>query len=275
MFFLWLSVSFFHPIGELFKDNEVRAVFLVNEEQLFLSELEYLQLKSGLDVETTESKTNLSMEETGDLPQDLPVFSKEEIEEYLTSQYSQSNEPEIQLDPEILSRFTLDRVEKEGFSLVYDPGSFKNLEKDPQEVVQRKRPVGLLSSYGLNTQYRLAGGRNPKSSEGTSPQPLGQTSVRFLTKDLAPWADKVLEKIERNWIIDPRQPQGIKGTVRISVTFTKSGEMINVEVIKSSGDQVLDDSAVNAIERSLPLPGLPMMYPSKSLVFTIEFEYDF
>jgi protein TonB len=110
--------------------------------------------------------------------------------------------------------------------------------------------------------------------EWASPQPLGQTSTRIQIKDLTPWADQVLEKIEKNWIFDPARSQGIKGTVGISVTVTKSGEIISIEVSKSSGNPTLDSFAKNAVEMSVPLPSLPIMYPSNSIVFTIEFEYD-
>jgi TonB family protein len=98
--------------------------------------------------------------------------------------------------------------------------------------------------------------------------------VHIQIKDLIPWAEKVLEKIEKNWIIDPARSQDLKRTVGVSVTITKSGDISSVEVIKSSGVQWLDLSAVNAVQRSIPLPGLPIMYPSKFIIITIEFEYD-
>jgi len=267
-------VSFFHPIGELFQEEEVRAVFLADEKSLFLPELEYLKQRSEQDAGRAEPETNPRMEETGESPQDIPVVSRGEIEEYLTSLYSKTSEPEVQVDPEILSRFTLDRHDKEEFSLVYDPESLKDLEKNPRAVVKSKKLVGLLYPYGIASQNERAGRRRSIIPEEISSQPLGQTSVRLQIKDLAPWADKVLEKIERNWIIDPTRPQGIKGTVGISVTITKSGDITSVEVIMSSGEETLDFSAVNAVKRSFPLPGLPILYPSKSIVFTIEFEYD-
>lgn len=227
-----------------------------------LPELEYLKQISGQNAVTAESETNPSMEEIGDSPQDLPVVSRGEVEEYLTSLSSKAIEPEFQLDPEIFSRFTLVRRDKEEFSLVYDPESLKDLVKNPREGYQGKKLVGLLYPFGS---------LNPA---GASPQPLSQTPGPVQIKDLKPWADKVLEKIERNWIIDPARPQGIKGTVEISVTIAKSGDISSVEVIKSSGVPMLDLSAVNAVKRSIPLPGLPILYPSKFIIITIEFEYD-
>jgi len=217
-----------------------------------------------------EPETNPNTEDTRDSPQDLPAVSRGEVEDYLTSLYSKTDEPEVQLDPEILNRFTLDRVDKGDFSLVYDPESLKDLEENPRDLIKSKKLVGLLYPFGI----KISGQFGSKSPDRASPQPLGQTSVRLQIKDLAPWADKVLEKIERNWTIDPMRPQGIKGTVRISITCTKSGEITFIEVTKSSGNQTLDSSAKNAVEMSVPLPSLPIMYPSKSIVVTIEFEYD-
>lgn len=243
-------------------------------ESLLLPELEYLNQISGRDVVTAESETNPRMEETGDSPQDLPAVSRDEVEEYFASLSSKAGEPEIQIDPEILSRFTLVRDNKEEFSLVYDPESLKDLVKNPQEGVRSKKLVGLLYPYGIVANKKMSGQFGSLYPVGASLQPLGQTSVQLQIKDLKPWADKVLEKIERNWIIDPARSQGIKGIVGISVTIAKSGDITFIEVTKSSGNQTLDSYAKNAVEMSIPLPGLPIMYPSKFIVITIEFEYD-
>lgn len=272
--FLLLSVSFFSPLGELFKSEEVRAVFLTDEMRLILPELEYLQQKSGQVAVPAESETNRSVEESGALPQDLPVVSRGEIEEYLTSLYSKSKKPAIELDPEILGRFTLDSTAKEDFSLVYDPASLKDLEKDPKEGIQGKKLVGLLRPYGMTSYTEGTGRLGSLNTRDTFPLPIGQTTVDMQIKDLTSWADKILEKIEQSWSFDQIASQGKKGTVGISVTITKSGEITSVDIIKSSGDEMLDLSAINAVKRSVPLPGLPIMYPAKSIVFTIEFEYN-
>ena len=270
-----LSASFFHPISELFQEEEVRAVFLVDEEGLFLPEMEYLMQRPEQDAGSAEHDTGPIMEEMGSPPQEIPIVSRNEVEKYLASLYSKSGGSEIQVDPEILSRFTLDRFDKKEFSLVYDPASLKDLEKDPQERFQSKKLVGLLPPYGTTSQDKISRRRGGYlSPERTSSNPPGRAPVRIQIEDLTPWADKILEKIERNWIIDPARPLGIKGTVWISVTITKSGDISNIEVVKSSGEQSLDFSAKNAVTRSLPLPGFPVLYPSESIVITVKFEYD-
>jgi TonB family protein len=240
----------------------VRAVFLADEKGLFLPELEFPQPKSGQEAASAESETNPAVEEPGDSHQNLTVVSRDEVEEYLTSLYSKTGERETQIDSEVLNRFTLNRFDKKDFSLFYDPESLQNLERNPKEGSQSKKFSGLLHPYG------------PLSPLGTSPQPLGQPSVNIKIEDLTPWAEQVLEKIERNWTIDPTLTRDFKITVSVSVTITKSGDISSVEVIKSSGEQILDLSAVDAVKKSIPLPSLPMMYPSKTIVFTIEFEYD-
>ena len=255
-------MSFFHPLGELFQREDVRAVFLVEEESLWLPELEYLKQITGQDTDILESEANLSKKETGDSTQNLPAVSGIEVEEYLASLYSKSLEPEIQIDPEILSRFTLDQGDKKDFSLVYDPESLKNLGTYPQAGIQSKKIIGLIYPYGYHS---------PVSG---IPQPLSLSPVNIQIKDLAPWAERVLKKIEENWIIDPSQSRDLKTTLSVSVTITKSGDITGVEVIKSSGEKMLDLSAVDAVKKSIPLPGLPILYPSEFIVITIEFEYD-
>lgn len=255
-------MSFFHPIGVLFQGEDVRAVFLVEEKSLLLPELEYLKQITRQDTDTLESEANLSKEETGDSSQNLPAVSGIEVEEYLTSLYSKSAEPEIQIDPEILGQFTLGQGDKKEFSLVYDPESLKNLGTYPQAGIQSKKIIGLIYPYGYY------------SPAGASPQPLSLSPVNIQIKDLSPWAERVLKKIEGNWIIDPALSRDLKTTISVSVTITKSGDITGVEVIKSSGEKMLDLSAVDAVKKSIPLPSLPILYPSNFIVITIEFEYD-
>lgn len=255
-------MSFFHPIGELFQGEDLRSVFLVEDESLLLPELEYLKQITRQDTDTLESEANLNKEETGDSSQNLPAVSEREVEEYLSSLYSKSGEPEIQIDPEILSQFTLDQGDKNDFSLVYDPESLKNLGTYPQAGIPSKKIIGLIYPYGY------------LSPVGASPQPLSSSPVNIQIKDLAPWAERVLKKIEGYWIIDPSLSRDLKTTISVSVTITKSGDISGVEVIKSSGDKMLDLSAVDAVKNSIPLPSLPIIYPSKFIVITIEFEYD-
>ncbi len=255
-------MSFFHPIGELFQGEDVRAVFLIEEESLWLPELEYLKQITGKDADTLESEANLSKEETGDSTQNLPAISESEVEKYLASLYSKTGEPEIQVDPEILSQFTLAQGDKGEFSLVYDPESLQNLGTYPQAGIRSKKIIGFIYPYGYY------------SPVGASPQPLSLPPVNMEIKDLAPWAERVLKKIEGNWIIDPALSRDLKTTISISVTITKSGDITGVEVIKSSGEEMLDLAAVDAVKMSIPLPSLPILYPSKFIVITIEFEYD-
>jgi len=246
----------------------------VEGESLFLPELDSLQQRSEQEAAAVESEINPGMEETQVSPQEIPVVSRDEVEDYLASLYSKTGESETQMDPDILSRFSLGRMDKDDFSLVYNPDSLKNLEKDPQEGIQNKKPVGLLQPYGIAVNKMISGQFGSRGPKRASPQPLGQTVKRLQIKDLTPWAEQVLEKIERKWIFNPGQPEGLKGTVVVSVTISKNGDISNVEVIKSSGEQSLDISAVNAINMSIPYPGLPIYYPSESIDFTVEFEYD-
>lgn len=261
-------------MGELFQEEDIRAVFLATEEVLFLPERIDLKPGLGQKAAAVESESSRSLEERGDLIQDTPAVSRGEIEDFLSSQYSQSEAPETKIDPEILNRFSLDRTEKTDFSLVYNPDSLTDLEKNPIGRIQRGEILGLSSSSAWVSGSGLSGRLGPSSPAAMPSLPFGQTYKRIQIKDLTPWAEKVLEKIEGFWKIQPVDSRGIKRTVIISVTITKSGDISNVEVVKSSGDPELDASAVNAVNRSLPLPGLPIMYPAKTITITIEFEYD-
>ncbi len=65
-------------------------------------------------------------------------------------------------------------------------------------------------------------------------------------------------RINKQWVLlpklfDPNQPL----SAQIEVTMDKSGEVTNIEMVKSSGNQSFDLSAKRAIEAASPLPQPP------------------
>ena len=62
--------------------------------------------------------------------------------------------------------------------------------------------------------------------------------------------------------------------LEIFVIIEKSGELLSVEITKSSEIQLLDQTALSALHMSSPFPKLPDDFPNKNLEAYFVFSYD-
>lgn len=92
--------------------------------------------------------------------------------------------------------------------------------------------------------------------------------------DLAPWAQKVVERIQKNWTVADSQDIGIENSVRIALLLKKNGELTSLELLESSDTLALDQAAVRAINMSRPFPPLPKDYPLKTMEVVLQFQYE-
>ena len=89
---------------------------------------------------------------------------------------------------------------------------------------------------------------------------LNSGAVSFDTAgwDLGPYARQVQERVESNWRLPEAQSVlRQKGWVSIHFNVQKNGAITDLEVIRSSGIPSYDQSALNAMLSSNPLPPLP------------------
>ena len=105
-------------------------------------------------------------------------------------------------------------------------------------------------------------GEMPNSSKQTESQnhssgsPESSTSVSALA---GMYAGKVCSVIQGQWrLVNDQGISGLKAAVEVQIA--KTGEVLNIHVVKSSGNPAFDESAVRAIERSSPLPAVPEVF---------------
>lgn len=85
---------------------------------------------------------------------------------------------------------------------------------------------------------------------------------------LARYEADIRAKVERNWNRPADWPTGADCTVRVSQI--PGGEVVQVRIVRSCGDPVLDRSVENAVLRASPLPT-----PSDPEIFSREIEFTF
>jgi len=107
-------------------------------------------------------------------------------------------------------------------------------------------------------------------------RPTQRPSISFAIEkyDLTPWAEKVVNQIQKNWTILPGQKTNVSGEVGISVLVEKNGEISDIAILSSSNDPLLDQSALEALQASSPFPVLPADFPAKNLEIYFVFHYE-
>jgi len=82
----------------------------------------------------------------------------------------------------------------------------------------------------------------------------------------------VQDKITGNWT-PPKMGPGTTASVNVSLRILRSGQVRDLAVDASSGDRILDDSALRALRLSTPLPPLPPLFKAETLYLQLRFTF--
>src|SRR3954470_18069059 len=80
---------------------------------------------------------------------------------------------------------------------------------------------------------------------------------------------QMVQRIRQNWNAN----QGAGGQPVIKFTIRRDGMLTNVEVEKSSGQDLLDLEARRAVAKTMQLPPLPREFPETSLTIHLTFDF--
>lgn len=81
------------------------------------------------------------------------------------------------------------------------------------------------------------------------------------------WGAKIRSRIERA----KRYPRGTQasGEVHLAITVSSRGRLLGVRIVRSSGNPVLDQAALDAVRRAGRFPAAPRELPRDSYVFSL------
>jgi len=180
-----------------------------------------------------------------------------------------------------------------GFGLTFPSGSALNLSKptgNPLESYLNPRGyeaggnvdfskylrsgISSLLPSGPNTG-KPGGGRGGGGVGGTGQAGGGSVAINVRAYDLGPWANVVLNRIQKNWSVSHSGEGEIKGEVWVSALISKSGELLGAEIELSSKVETLDQAALKAVNSSGPFPALPANFPDGSLAMDFVFQYGY
>lgn len=92
--------------------------------------------------------------------------------------------------------------------------------------------------------------------------------------DIAPWVKEVVNKIRDNWNLPPIEESIAMGEMRIFIVIGKQGNLVAMEVLKSSDFPVFDRTATEALRSSAPFPPLPDDFPLARLEAFLVFQFN-
>jgi len=138
---------------------------------------------------------------------------------------------------------------------------------DPWAVPIGPAPSSRLLGYRPETFRPTAGGGSSSGGIVLLPFDIRENAV-------ADWANAVLARIERNWIIPAAGRLSFSGRVQITLTIERQGSRRNLVIDDSSVPQALTLAALHAVQASLPLPPIPENVAGESMSFTFVFSYN-
>ena len=193
--------------------------------------------------------------------------------------------PGSEIDTDLLSEFGLNLPLKFELDLPTDykldlslsSGKTKNTSGEAAKE-NLKRNINLLKySYSnFSNVFPLKVKRTTgRYGFGSSTQ-HGRASFKAEGYDILPWAEKVVNKIQKNWNIPfaVAQKMSAKGVVGISVIFEKNGILSSAEIVHTSMVPFFDEAALKALKLASPFPDLPADFPNKKLEAYFEFRYN-
>jgi protein TonB len=155
--------------------------------------------------------------------------------------------------------------------------------KEKQPVYKTPRPSKLLENKAQPPPNAVPFGQGGTPQVPTSSFTLGQNTQAGMSLagpgggfgQMFPWyVDAVRRRVSSNWLqatVDPTITWAPRAVIDFEIL--RSGTIVNVQVMQSSGYPSVDASAVRAIETSSPLNPLPGGYTGSYV--NVEFWFDF
>lgn len=183
---------------------------------------------------------------------------------------------------------TIEKINKEDEVELKSKTTIPDVKKKTEEVKPKATlnqpekkttgPFGTGKNTSADTPKTGSGGNSGKIGVGTfgagqgGPGGYGTgTGVAFPF----PWyIDRVIDKVEESWIkpyIQNSEGQNYEAVVYFVITRT--GQVKDVKVEKSSNIPAMDRSAESAVYNSQPFPPLPTQWTEPDLAFRLTFDY--
>ena len=173
-----------------------------------------------------------------------------------------------------------------GFGLRYPSADAKiSLNKSAASIEDTLIPPGLYRDFS-KVDLSKTEGRAQEALGGGGGRAVGQAVPRAKRQtgrsaavlklpglDFKPWAEQVLNAIQKNWALPLDLGSGWKGEVGVRVMVAKDGRVLGADLDAPTKIELLDQAALKAITAAAPFPPLPASYAPSSLEVYFVFRY--
>ena len=133
------------------------------------------------------------------------------------------------------------------------------------------RGQGAAAGNAVGTGGKATGeeGVTEEGGGGFRLTPLNAPEVQFIS-----YFASIKRKIELVWQYPyEAAAAGIQGELTIDFVIARSGTVISIELVRSSGSKILDDEAIRSIRMAAPFDPIPAQYKIASLQIRGRFVY--
>ncbi|MBF0347821.1 MAG: energy transducer TonB [Magnetococcales bacterium] len=212
-------------------------------------------------------KDKPSQSETAALPkpQSNPVLgrSMEGGEEHNSAVPEQSSRPKAPVKSEN-RKDVVEHPEKNKKDTPKTSGKAKRHEQALSRPLNLSPTLSELNRWDdeLREQENSQGGREQTLDLNTS-------KVRY-----AVYFSHLKEQIEQGWVY-PQQAKhlSLSGNLRLKFTIGRDGRLLDLKILRSSGESILDESAMRAVQAAAPFAPFPESWQLEKIHVTTTFEY--
>jgi protein TonB len=151
-----------------------------------------------------------------------------------------------------------------------EKGAGKGTEKSPPGISGRGKSFDLFDR-GVTEDIARRDTGAAKPGEGGKDSPITMDTKNYLYRG---YLSMLRQKIESIWVYPPEAAaKGIYGDLQIQFTIRKDGTLGAVELVRTSGYQMLDAAAIKALKDGAPYWPLPDSWGKKEYTIRGHFVY--
>lgn len=127
--------------------------------------------------------------------------------------------------------------------------------------------ITFIILFALSSSFVVAKILNSKQNSENK-----AIETQQIDSSIQQYMDNMQHTVKANWKPKANTENPIK--VVLKYRIYKNGEISNIEVLKSSGDKELDNTAIEAVKKSSPLAELPDALPKNYVDVNFSFDYN-
>jgi|HubBroStandDraft_1064217.scaffolds.fasta_scaffold39655_3 protein TonB len=152
------------------------------------------------------------------------------------------------------------------------PDAFQVEEKQKKKLDTRDKspkkyaPLPPENQVFSSTKQAVS---NPNYAPPSGGNGVGISQNTVLGSRYGAYAELLRNRITQSWIRAGLDPRSQRDAAVVSVVIEQNGNVRNIQLVQTSGNPAIDDSAIRALYQANPMPPLPDgLRPSFSVEFT-------